>query len=493
MLEEKKLSEEVASAAAKRKMQERMAQSGKKAEVLALWKGIGEAEEEASGGFKGKSGSGGSNPCAVGYLQVARVCRKLSHQLWFQHGVTVAILIAAALAGIETDKEMAKEPAIMVFNFIISIIFTIEVVVKVIAEGFKPWNFLRSGWNCFDLVIVALAWLPTDGDGEGGSGGAIKVVRLLRLARVLKLVRALPQLQIIVQALFDGLSSIFYIAMLLFLLFYVFAIFGIMFFRRNDPLHWESLAIALVTLFRMSTMEDWTDIMYINLYGCTNFGYMDQSAWIASMCNNSENGTEEKGYGLGVMLYFIPFIILSALVLMSLFIGVITTSMESAAERQREEKEQKEMLAKLQAEYQVSNERIAEYKQIFAFFDADGGGSIDRDEFRVCMRCIDEEMSNEQVEEWLHIADENQDDEIQFVEFANVAIKMEFDRDALERERSSIANQRLRSAEMLKKLNAEGLPPKARLQGEGLEKVARLRCAPRCPHHAVSPLATRLT
>ena len=70
---------------------------------------------------------------------------------------------------------------------------------------------------------------------------------------------------------------------------------------------------------------------------------------------------------------------------------------------------------------------------------------------------------------------------------------MEFDRDALERERSSIANQRLRSAEMLKKLNAEGLPPKARLQGEGLEKVARLRCAPHCPPHAVSPLATRLT
>ena len=50
-------------------------------------------------------------------------------------------------------------------------------------------------------------------------------------------------------------------------------------------------------------------------------------------------------------------------------------------------------LIALQSKYQVSNERISEYKTIFSFFDADGGGSIDRDEFRFAMRCIDEEMS----------------------------------------------------------------------------------------------------
>ena len=50
-------------------------------------------------------------------------------------------------------------------------------------------------------------------------------------------------------------------------------------------------------------------------------------------------------------------------------------------------------LIALQSKYGVSNERISEYKTIFSFFDADGGGSIDRDEFRFAMRCIDEEMS----------------------------------------------------------------------------------------------------
>ena len=94
-----------------------------------------------------------------------------------------------------------------------------------------------------------------------------------------------------------------------------------------------------------------------------------------------------------VSLYFVSFILLASLVMMSLFIGVITTSMESAAEMQRTEKEQGAQLAELQSKYGVSNERIAQYKTIFSFFDADGGGSIDRDEFRFAMRCIDEEMT----------------------------------------------------------------------------------------------------
>ena len=59
--------------------------------------------------------------------------------------------------------------------------------------------------------------------------------------------------------------------MLLFLIFYLFAIAGIMFFRDNDPWHFGNVGLALLTLFRMSTLEDWTDVMYINIYGCLRY------------------------------------------------------------------------------------------------------------------------------------------------------------------------------------------------------------------------------
>ena len=48
---------------------------------------------------------------------------------------------------------------------------------------------------------------------------------------------------------------------------------GTFLFRENDPIHFESLHISLLSLFRVATLEDWTDIMYTAIYGCQNYGY----------------------------------------------------------------------------------------------------------------------------------------------------------------------------------------------------------------------------
>ena len=41
-----------------------------------------------------------------------------------------------------------------------------------------------------------------------------------------------------------------------------------MLFKVNDPWHFGSLHVAMLSLFRASTLEDWTDLMYINILGC---------------------------------------------------------------------------------------------------------------------------------------------------------------------------------------------------------------------------------
>ena len=46
---------------------------------------------------------------------------------------------------------------------------------------------------------------------------------------------------------------------------------GIMFFGANDPLHFRSVPVALLSLFRAATLEDWTDIMYISIFGCDKY------------------------------------------------------------------------------------------------------------------------------------------------------------------------------------------------------------------------------
>jgi hypothetical protein len=78
----------------------------------------------------------------------------------------------------------------------------------------------------------------------------------------------------IVMGLAGGLSSIVYIVILLLLVFYLYAIVGVMYFKTNDPWHFGTLHIAMVTLVRAATLEDWTEIMYVNIFGCQEYSYL---------------------------------------------------------------------------------------------------------------------------------------------------------------------------------------------------------------------------
>ena len=90
-------------------------------------------------------------------------------------------------------------------DLVILIIFILEIVIKMIAEGNKPLHFFTDAWNVFDFLIVAVGLMPF-------GGNAITALRLVRLLRVLKLVRALPKLRILVMGLLLSMSSIAYVA-----------------------------------------------------------------------------------------------------------------------------------------------------------------------------------------------------------------------------------------------------------------------------------------
>ena len=80
-------------------------------------------------------------------------------------------------------------------------------------------------------------------------------LRGVRLLRVLRLVRALPRLQVLILGLLASLSSIGYVLLLLLLLFYLYAVLGVSLFATNDPLHWGSLHVGLLTLFRVAVCD----------------------------------------------------------------------------------------------------------------------------------------------------------------------------------------------------------------------------------------------
>jgi len=354
------------------------------------------------------------------YAELSRLMEKLTEASWFQNFVTFVIMMAGAQVGFQTyeEEDIKHRDALEAIDFVISTIFTVEVVFKLIAQEFEPWLFFRSGWNRFDFALVVGGYLPLGFD--------LKMLRLLRLLRVLKLVNKLPQLQVIITALMMGVSSIGYIGVILCIFFYFFAIIGMIFFAQNDPWHFGSLHMTMLTLFRASTLEDWTDIMYINTYGCQIFGYSDTM-------NEALNGAgcgSAKALGKGQLarsviwrgspmssLYFLVFVMIGALVLLTLFVGVVTTSMEEATEDMKEALAIEAEVQKVAEEENIPQEQVEMYRVVFGILDLDGGGSIEEDELKIGLDAIGRKPTDAELKKMLLEVDESGDGEVDFAEF----------------------------------------------------------------------------
>ena len=246
--------------------------------------------------------------------------RQVAESAWFKNFITAVIVLAAVLVGIETYPHLAEayHSPLMLANNIILGIFILEILVKMGAEVPKPLRYFYDPWNVFDFVIVAACFIP-------GAGQYAVVLRLLRLLRVLKLLNAIPKLQILVGALLKSIPSMFYVSVLLFLLFYVYAVAGVFLFAENDPYHFGNLQNSLLSLFRAVTLEDWTDLMYIQMYGCDQYGStVLLRDGIETSCDNPSGN-----WWLG-MSFFVSFVLLGTMIILNLFIGVIMNGMDEA-------------------------------------------------------------------------------------------------------------------------------------------------------------------
>lgn len=242
--------------------------------------------------------------------------KSIRNSLSFKRFITSMIFVACLLVGVQTYtiSNLTLRIFVHILDQIVLLVFFAEVIIKLGAEGSKPWIYFWDRWNIFDFCIVTAAFMPVN------AGQAVMAFRLLRLLRLLKLVRALPKLQILVIGLFKSLSSIVYIGMLMLLQFFLFAVVAVLIFGKNDPIHLGNLHLAFLTLFRCTTLEDWTDIMYISMYGCANYGYGP----------DHPSCKESKASGVVGAVYWVAFILISTYMLINLFIGVITTSMAEA-------------------------------------------------------------------------------------------------------------------------------------------------------------------
>ena len=248
---------------------------------------------------------------------------------WFRHGVTAAITVNAVVIGLDTSAALAAQfgSAFEVLSKVFLAIFVVEAVIKMAAVWPRLQDYFADGWNMFDFTVIAVSLIPS-------TGGLATLARLVRLFRVLRLMSALPELQLIVATLIRSVPGMFNVLALMSIIFYVYGVAGFHLFREFDPTHWRTLGVSLLSLFRIATLEDWTDIMYAAL----------EHHWWA-------------------WAYFVSFVVFETFVILNLFVAVVINSLEEAKHDRLQEIAEPPTRAEVLAELSRTREKLGQLQK----------------------------------------------------------------------------------------------------------------------------------
>ncbi|MCE9662608.1 ion transporter [Halomonas sp. M5N1S17] len=219
---------------------------------------------------------------------------RLRANKFFELTVIAIIVFSALLIGARTYEEVTRfQQVLLVLDVAVTVFFLVEILIRMAAEK-RLRDFFRNGWNVFDFLIVTASLIPMD-DSE-----MVLLARLLRIFRVLRLVSMIPELRMLMAALFKSIPRMGYVALLMFIIFYIYAALGSFLFHDVDERLWGNISLAMLTLFQVATFESWaTAVLYPTM---EYYPY----AWI----------------------FFLTFIFLNAFIFLNMMIGIVLDVMQ---------------------------------------------------------------------------------------------------------------------------------------------------------------------
>jgi voltage-gated sodium channel len=359
------------------------------------------------------------------YIQCVDLCADISENSEFKNFITLNIIIASVQIGLTTDVELSKQYdfVLLPLDYIILSFFTLEIFVKVVAEGLSPWTYFNSNWNKFDFFIVATSYVSNSADLA--TGNLLMMLRLLRLLRIFKLMRAYPKLQVIVTAIFNSLSSVLYIGLIIFIFLYFYAIIGMSLFANIDPWHYTYLHSALITLFQGITFDNWIPIVLTEAYGCFAPVWFYQSQY-PEICDSSLSGNFTLAF-----IYFVSFNIIGGFILLSLFIGVINVYMDVTRRDLHLEQLVEMKLKQVIDDNELDSFTVNLYREVFHMIDFSKSGYLGSDELRFGLVIAGNHLSENEFDELRSKVDKNNDNKIDFSEFLSFALDLKNQRDPI--------------------------------------------------------------
>ena len=146
----------------------------------------------------------------------------------------------------------------------------LEMWVKIYALGARI--YFESAFNRFDCIVIAGSIFEVIWSAYKDGSFGISVLRALRLLRIFKVTQYWSSLKNLVVSLLNSMRSIISLLFLLFLFILIFALLGMQLFGGQfvfpdgpQPTNFDTLTIALLTVFQILTGEDWNEVMYLGI------------------------------------------------------------------------------------------------------------------------------------------------------------------------------------------------------------------------------------
>ncbi|KAM6177084.1 voltage-dependent L-type calcium channel subunit alpha-1D isoform 2-T2 [Erethizon dorsatum] len=257
----------------------------------------------------------------------------------FEYMMFVLIMLnTLCLAMQHYEQSKMFNDAMDILNMVFTGVFTVEMVLKVIA--FKPKGYFSDAWNTFDSLIVigsivdvALSEAdPTEsdnvpvptatpGNSEESNRISITFFRLFRVMRLVKLLSRGEGIRTLLWTFIKSFQALPYVALLIAMLFFIYAVIGMQMFgkvamRDNNQINrnnnFQTFPQAVLLLFRCATGEAWQEIMLACLPG--------------KLCDPESDYNPGEEYTCGsnfAIIYFISFYMLCAFLIINLFVAVI--------------------------------------------------------------------------------------------------------------------------------------------------------------------------
>ncbi|XP_029707010.1 voltage-dependent T-type calcium channel subunit alpha-1I-like isoform X3 [Takifugu rubripes] len=277
------------------------------------------------------------------------------HTLCTSHYLDLVITFIICINVITMSLEHYSQPrsletALKYCNYVFTSTFVIEASLKLVAFGFR--RFFKDRWNQLDLAIVLLSVMGITLEEIESNASLpinptiIRIMRVLRIARVLKLLKMATGMRALLDTVVQALPQVGNLGLLFMLLFFIYAALGVELFgelvcNADYPCEgmsrhatFENFGMAFLTLFQVSTGDNWNGIMKDTLRECPPGG-------------SGSDYSCHAGLQFISPLYFVSFVLTAQFVLINVVVAVLMKHLDDS---NKEAQEDAEMDAEIEME-----------------------------------------------------------------------------------------------------------------------------------------------